>query len=70
MELRVTSVIDLEELADCLSMELDEDALVRFVVAIDEARCDYEFSEALYKYFKKEHKFYKAEQELCTSSAL
>jgi hypothetical protein len=61
MDLRVTSVIDLTVLADALAMELDEETLVQFVQDIDESRGDYEFSEALYKYFKKEHKFYKAE---------
>jgi hypothetical protein len=61
MHVRIESAIDLEELAATLAEQLDEDALVQFVVDLDLYRLDWSFTEKLFKHFKMEHKIYKAE---------
>jgi hypothetical protein len=42
---------------------LDYDELIEFVKDLDLAQANWEFTEELYRYFKAQHKIYKAECE-------
>lgn len=53
--------LDSETIAHELSDQLTNEELLEFVASLDLIVADWNFTEALYKFFKKEHKTYKAE---------
>lgn len=53
--------IEPEELAIDMASQLTQDEVVDFVEFLDMQMCDWQFTERLHKFFKKEHKIYKKE---------
>ena len=54
-------IVDLERLADNLACDVSEEDLLQFIADIDLARCDWQFTEQIYQWAKKQHKIYKSE---------
>lgn len=61
MEFSIVMPIDSDYVARELSDQLTSEELVEFIVALDLYVADWGFTEKLFKYFKQEHKTYKAE---------
>lgn len=57
----VVAALPLHQLIHDLRWSDPEVDLLEFVKDLDLAVADWEFSEALYKYFREQHKLYKAE---------
>lgn len=55
--------VDTEDLIWDLLRSLEREELLQFIVDLDAAVCDWEFTEELYKHFKQEHKVYKQEMK-------
>lgn len=55
--------IDTWDLIDSLVRNMDNEELFDFIIEIDSTMLDWEFTEALYQYFKEEHKTWKAEKK-------
>lgn len=62
-ELIVTTPLDLDNLADDMASQLTNDEILDFIVNLDLTIADWQFTEALYKWAKGEHKTYKAEKK-------
>lgn len=60
----VMSELELDELISSLTENLCQEHLIDFIARIDQYVCDWDFTEALYKHFKAEHKVYKSEVKL------
>ena len=56
--------VDLNEVIESLLDNLCQDHLIDFIVRLDTLVCDWDFTEALYKHFKAEHKVFKAESKI------
>jgi hypothetical protein len=54
-------LVDPEDLAIDMSSELSHEDLIDFVMFLDMQVGDWAFSEKLYRFFKDQHKLYKAE---------
>jgi len=61
MELVTSVTVDLDDLMDDLLRYLDQDELVEFFTELDMLMADWSFTEQMYKYFKAQHKIFKAE---------
>ena len=61
MEFSVVTQFDDDYIAREMADQLTSDELVEFIMALDLYVADWGFTEDLYKYFKQEHKTYKAE---------
>lgn len=61
MEFSIVMPIDSDYVARELSDQLTNEELVDFIVALDLYVADWGFTEELFRYFKQEHKTYKAE---------
>lgn len=61
MEFSVVVPLEPDYVARELSDQLTSEELVEFIVALDLYVADWGFTEELHKYFKQEHKTYKAE---------
>lgn len=61
MEFSMVTEFDSDYVARELSDQLTSEELVEFIVALDLYVADWGFTEELHKYFKQEHKTYKAE---------
>lgn len=61
MEFSVVVPLEPDYVARELSDQLTSEELVEFIVALDLYVADWGFTEELHKYFKQEHKAYKAE---------
>ena len=60
MEFSMVTEFDSDYLAQELSDQLTNEELVEFIVALDLYVADWSLTEELHKYFKQEHKTYKA----------
>ena len=61
MEFSAFVNLDTDDIAKEIAGQFTSEELVEFIRSIDLYASDWHFSEEMYKYFKKEHKFYKAE---------
>ena len=61
MEFSAVVPLDSDYIARELRDQLTNEELIEFVVTLDLMIADWGFTEDLYKYFKQEHKTYKAE---------
>jgi hypothetical protein len=53
--------LDTDDIAQELSGQLTHEELIEFITTLDLYVADWSFTEELYKFFKQEHKHYKAE---------
>lgn len=60
-ELIITA--DENELLDSMVRSMSNEELFEFITDLDMLIADWDFTEALYAYFKNEHKTFKAEQK-------
>ena len=61
MEIVTSVTVDLDDLADDLLRYLDTEEIVEFIAELDLVAADWNLTERLYKYFKAQHKIFKAE---------
>lgn len=61
MDIQTFVGVDTEDLIHEMNQQLTPEELIQFVKDLDLTVGDWEFTEELYKYFKKEHKTYKLE---------
>ncbi len=61
LKVPLSAEVTAEELLESIFWALTTEQLIEFVKRIDDYAADFEFSEPLYKYFKKQHKQYKRE---------
>lgn len=63
MEFSIVTQFEPDHIARELSDQLTIDELIEFIQALDLYVADWDFTEALYKWVKKEHKEFKAEKK-------
>lgn len=61
MQVALLTVTDVDQIMETLADDLSVDELVQFIVDLDLMYASWEFTELLYKYFKAQHKIFKAE---------
>jgi hypothetical protein len=61
MDLVIGATISMEDLIENLVMYTNTDELVSFVEDLDMSEANWDFTEKMYKYFKSQHKIFKAE---------
>lgn len=64
-EIIVTTPLDLNNLIDDMVSQLTREELIQFIIDLDIELGDWDFTEELYKWAKREHKMYKAEKKEC-----
>ncbi len=63
IKVAITTELTVDELADQILWDTTEEEMIVLVKRLDELSQSWQFSEALYKYFKKQHKLYKKEKK-------
>lgn len=59
--LQIVSYLSPSAVAEELATQYDDDTLASFIEELDQRVACWNFTEKAYKYFKKQHKLYKAE---------